>query len=230
MNDPHGLYESGTASGGGRSQIIDTTKNWITNQWAGFTAKFTGDNQVALIQSNTSNTLNVFYYTDSGGGHVWQAGNGYQIHRISVALDQPGRGQGDLIVGNPPINRRTGTAAWPNQALEPTYSWNNIYTPNNTPVNITVGTGGFMLVEGRDYFNNTPMPGYRPYVYPHPLVTAQPTPPPPPPPSTMCSQLQQRLSRLQSRQQRLQQRHRQNQRLNRRIRRLRQQLQAQDCV
>jgi len=230
MNDPHGLYESGTASGGGRSQIIDTTKNWITNQWAGFTAKFTGDNQVALIQSNTSNTLNVFYYTDSGGGHVWQAGNGYQIHRISVALDQPGRGQGDLIVGNPPINRRTGTAAWPNQALEPTYSWNNIYTPNNTPVNITVGTGGFMLVEGRDYFNNTPMPGYRPYVYPHPLVTAQSTPPPPPPPSTMCSQLQQRLSRLQSRQQRLQQRHRQNQRLNRRIRRLRQQLQAQDCV
>ena len=230
MNDPHGLYESGTASGGGQSQIIDTTKNWITNQWAGFTAKFTGDNQVARIQSNTSNTLNVFYYTDSGGGHVWQAGDGYQIHRISVALDQPGRGQGDLIVGNPPINRRTGTAAWPNQALEPTYSWNNIYTPNNTPVNITVGTGGFMLVEGRDYFNNTPMPGYRPYVYPHPLVTAQPTPPPPPPPSTMCSQLQQRLSRLQSRQQRLQQRHRQNQRLNRRIRRLRQQLQAQDCV
>jgi hypothetical protein len=176
VNDPHGLYESGTATGGGRSQIIDTTKNWTTNQWAGFTAKFTGNNQVALIQSNTSNRLNVFYYTDSGGGHVWQAGDGYEIHKLLIALDQPGRGQGDLIVGDPPINSRTGTRAWPNQALEPTYSWNNIYTPNNTSVNLTVGHGGFMLVEGRDYFNNTPMPGYTPYGYPHPLTRGLPPP------------------------------------------------------
>jgi hypothetical protein len=171
-NDPHGLYDSGTCTtGSNRNQIVDATKNWATNQYAGYTAKFPGNNQVALIQSNTSNTLDVFYYTDSGGGHVWQAGHGYEIHKLLIALDQPGRGQGDLIVGNPPINSRTGTAAWPNQALEPTYSWQNIYTPNNTPVNITVGTGGPMLVEGRDYFNNATMPGYTPYVYPHPLVS-----------------------------------------------------------
>ena len=176
VNDPHGLYESGTATGGGQSQIIDTTKNWTTNQWAGFTAKFTGNNQVALIQSNTSNTLNVYYYTDSGGGHVWHAGDGYQIHKLSIALDQPGRGQGDLIVGDPPVNSRTRTAAWPNQALEPTYSWNNVYKPGNTQINITVGTGGFMLVEGRDYYNNTPMPGYTPYTYPHPLTKGLPPP------------------------------------------------------
>ena len=25
--------------------------------------------------------------------------------------------------------------------------------------------------EGRDYYNNTPMPGYKPYIYPHPLVS-----------------------------------------------------------
>ena len=24
--------------------------------------------------------------------------------------------------------------------------------------------------EGRDYYNNTPMPGYKPYTYPHPLT------------------------------------------------------------
>jgi hypothetical protein len=176
VNDPHGLYESGTATGGGQSQIVDRSKNWTTNQWAGFTAKFTGDNQVALIRSNTSNTLNVYYYTDSGGGHVWHAGDGYQIHKLSIALDQPGRGQGDLIVGDPPVNSRTGTAAWPNQALEPTYSWNNVYKPGNTQINITVGTGGFMLVEGRDYYNNTPMPGYTPYTYPHPLTKGLPPP------------------------------------------------------
>ena len=176
VNDPHGRYDSGTATGGGQSQIIDTTKNWTPNQWAGFTAKFTGNNQVALIHANTSNTLYVYYYTDSGGGHVWRAGDGYEIHKLLIALDQPGRGQGDLIVGDRPINSRTGTAAWPNQALEPTYSWNNIYTPNGSSVNLSVGHGGFMLAEGRDYFNNTPMPGYTPYTYPHPLTRGLPPP------------------------------------------------------
>ena len=29
-----------------------------------------------------------------------------------------------------------------------------------------------MLVQGRDYFNNTPMPGYTRYTYSHPLVNA----------------------------------------------------------
>jgi hypothetical protein len=167
---PPYLFESGTATGGGQQQIIDTTKNWVPNQWAGFTAKYIGDNQVAHIVSNTSNTLNVVFYTDSGGGHVWRAGDGYQIHKLLIALDQPGRGQGDLLVGDSPINSRTGTAAWPNQRLEPMYGWNNIYTPTNTPVNILPGVAGFMLVEGRDYFNNTVMPGYTPYVYPHPLT------------------------------------------------------------
>jgi hypothetical protein len=168
---PPYLFESGTATGGGQSQIIDTTKNWTRNRWAGFTAKFTGDNQVAHIISNTSNTLNVVFYTDSGGGHVWRAGDGYQIHKLLIALDQPGRGQSDLLVGHPPINSRTGTAAWPNQRLEPSYQWNNIYTPTGVRINITQAAGSFMLVEGRDYFNNTPMPGYTPYTYPHPLAS-----------------------------------------------------------
>jgi hypothetical protein len=31
-----------------------------------------------------------------------------------------------------------------------------------------------------DYFDNTPMPGYTPYTYPHPLVTGDPLPSQPP--------------------------------------------------
>ena len=141
-----------------------------------YTAKFTGDNQVALIQGNTTNRLNVVYYTDSGGGHVWRAGDGYQIHRVQVALDQPGRGQGDLITGTPPVNSRTGAAAWPNQQLEPSYSWNNIYTPDGRHVNFTTGAGGTTILPGKDYFNDTPMPGYTPYTYPHPLTKGLPPP------------------------------------------------------
>jgi hypothetical protein len=173
---PPYLFESGTATGGGRSQIIDTTKNWATNHWAGFTAKFTGDNQVALIQSNTSNTLNVFFYNDSGGGHVWQAGDGYQIHKLLIALDQPGRGQGDLIINDPPINSRTGSASWPNQQLDPIYCWNNVYTPTGAVLSWVPTTGGFMLQSGRDYYNGTPKPGYTPYTYPHPLTRGLPPP------------------------------------------------------
>ena len=108
MNDPHGLYESGIARGGGQSQIIDTTEELDHKSMGRIHCEIYRGQSGCTYPSNTSNTLNVFFYTDSGGGHVWQTGDGYQIHKLLVALDQPGRGQGDLIVGNPPINRRTG--------------------------------------------------------------------------------------------------------------------------
>lgn len=40
-------------------------------------------------------------------------------------IDQPGRGQGQLITGTMPnaINSSLGNIAWPNQALEPIYEW-----------------------------------------------------------------------------------------------------------
>ena len=175
-NDPHGLYESGTATGGNTTHLIDTTKNWTANQWAGYTAKRLSDNGISLIRSNTSNTLTVLYYADSGGGPHWTAGDQYQIHKVLIALDQPGRGQDDLIAGNRPINRVTRTATWPHQALEPCYSWNDRYAPTNAPVNIHAGPGAPILIEGRDFYNNTPMRGYTPYTYPHPLTTSWPSP------------------------------------------------------
>jgi len=172
------LYASGTVSSGSSTTLVDTTKSWAPNQWQNFTAKRLSDNQVAFIDSNTSNTLTVEYYPDSGGGAIWKAGDQYQIHRALILLDQPGRGQGDLITGTTPINSTTGTAAWPHQALEPTYSWNDKYTPTGASVNTQIGSdnGPFQL-PGRDYYNNTPMPGYTPYTYPHPLISGVPVPP-----------------------------------------------------
>ena len=78
-----------------------------------------------------SNALTVYYLNGYGGGVTWNAGDQYQIHKVLVALDQPCRGAGDLIIGDfdDPINARTGTAEWPRQSLEPAYSWNDIYTP-----------------------------------------------------------------------------------------------------
>src|SRR5262245_1256261 len=64
-------------------------------------------------------------------------------------LDQPGRGRGQMITGAFPnaVNQTTGTIAWPNQALEPIYEW------NNSQVGATYAPfEGETLQENRDYY------------------------------------------------------------------------------
>jgi hypothetical protein len=63
------------------------------------------------------------------------------------------------------------------QSSQPFYEWNN--TKNGSDVDVTV-TNNWIgctdpqpsdhVQEGRDYFNDTPRPGYTPYTYPHPLT------------------------------------------------------------
>jgi len=80
----------------------------------------------------------------------------------------------------------TGEQTWPHQQREPCYSWNNLHT-DGTHINIQTSSSNILL-PGRDYFNDTPMPGYTPYTYPHPCVQdwpecnagASPTPSPTP--------------------------------------------------
>jgi hypothetical protein len=167
---PPYLFESGTAgAGSNQTTIVDTTKNWTPNRWAGYTAKRVSDNGIMTIAGNSNNRLTGYYHSGYGGGVTWQVGDQYQIHRVLIALDQPGRGRGDLINRNNP--------AWPHQALEPCYSWNDIYTPTGAHINMGLGPSAFaVLQEGRDYFNETRMPGYTPYTYPHPLTKSLPPP------------------------------------------------------
>jgi hypothetical protein len=89
-------------------------------------------------------------------------------------IDQVGRGDGDLLSGDPP-----SPAASPNQALEPVYVWGNV-------MNGSVVSSQHAHVQlGRDVLVDTPKPGYQPFTYPHPLVTGAPPPPPPPPADTL---------------------------------------------
>ena len=72
---PPYLFESGTATDGsencpaGLQYLTDTSKNWTTNQWAGYTARRLSDNWIGQIISNTSNTLTMFFYFSGGAAH-----------------------------------------------------------------------------------------------------------------------------------------------------------------
>jgi hypothetical protein len=167
VNDLH-LYESGTltSANNGVGTMIDTSKNWTTNQWVNYSVKRTSDNAMALIVGNASNTITYAGWQSMN----WAAGNQYQIHKVLTILDQPGRGKGDLLSGNPPT-----PVGWPHQEREPCYSWNNVFTPTGARINFVRGSGD-TIHQGRDYFNDTPMPGYTPYTYPHPLTRSQPPP------------------------------------------------------
>ena len=96
-------------------------------------------------------------------------------------LDQPGRGKGDYISGSNPA-----PMAWPHQASEPVHVWGNTLglnfgNGNGRPV---VYSQGYSVVQNQDWFyssdNSAALPGYTPYVYPHPLVTNGPMPSPTP--------------------------------------------------
>ena len=50
-----------------------------------------------------------------------------------------------------------------NQALAPNYAWGNSGSGLPSPVLVTDGSTENIIQSGRDYFNNTAMPGYTPY-------------------------------------------------------------------
>jgi hypothetical protein len=64
-----------------------------------------------------------------------------------ACLDQVARGKGDLISGSFPnaVNTRTGTIAWPQQALEPVYEWLN---------NVTVSSAYWAVYDAPSYVEN----------------------------------------------------------------------------
>jgi len=111
-------------------------------------------------------------------------------------MDQCGSGKGDQLTGAPnPINTVTGKASYNHQVVEPCYSWNNIYTPNEHALGYHLA--GYPTTKlGVDYFNlggglpadSTPAAVSSRYTaalngvaytgtftYPHPLVSGKPS-------------------------------------------------------
>jgi len=158
-------YDTGTHTGGTSSTTMTTTgKTWTINQWQGYSLHNTTTGKAALITANTANTITYSSAAKPANSEVWNTGDTFTILRATVCLDQVGRGAGDLLSGVTPT-----PVAWPHQALEGIYSWNNTLNGNaNALIDASRLPG--LLQANRDYFDNTPKPGYTPYTYPHPLT------------------------------------------------------------
>ena len=164
-----GPFYSGTASAGGNHIVSLSGSPWTPNQWGGYTIRRDagGSPGFAQIQSNTSNTIT--FLGGVFGSLNFNAGDAFKIYKVNQAIDQPGRAKGSLITGNPPVK----PARWNDQNTEPCYAWDNI---SGGTQQVGFGQGDLIIRPGEHYFNNTPMPDYTPYTYPHPLVKGLPPP------------------------------------------------------
>ena len=141
--------------------------SWTPNQWVGCTVYNPNNQLCGVVSANNANTL-----TFAGSRRAWlqisfNQGDPFQIRQIYPKLDQPGTGQSDLLSGDNP------NPVWLNQKAEPVYIWGNtqaIMYNYLDPVPAAATTTYPDLVQGRDFFNNTPRPNYTPYTYPHPLT------------------------------------------------------------
>lgn len=150
------VYGSGTILTAGTGTFGISTAVLTINQWAG--SAVTNGTPYSIhdvtqgfgdeITSNTA-TLYTFIGPPLSVGNsplTWNTGDSFQILRATVCIDQPGRGQGALISGNPPA-----PTGWVNEALDPVYEWGDTHTGafNHAPI-VTSFTN--RLLVNRDYY------------------------------------------------------------------------------
>jgi hypothetical protein len=187
-SDGSGVYASGTASSSSVNSLTDNTKNWAINQWVSSSGAFVlqdvNQNNADWIYSNNATTVFFSSGDHLGGGFNINGGDSYTIGLVNSSLDQPGRGQGDLLANNAsgsPYDTITSATNWPNEAADPIYEWNNtLVMPLQNPYHPYIVANEPTMLSGRDYYDGVTKPGYTPLVYPHPLDTTNAVTSPPP--------------------------------------------------
>lgn len=166
-NNPAGILESGTHTGAAGALVLtDGTKAWTQGQWWGYSIRNTDRSRYSYITTNFATTItHQNGATDGQTNMVWYPGDHYAIRQVIESLDHPGMGKADLMSGNPPV-----PAAWPNQAVETLYSWQNL----KSGVDMDILTAQGTQMAGKHYSNRVAKPGYTPFTYPHPLVSGTP--------------------------------------------------------
>lgn len=151
---------------------------WTINQWLGYTAynsnRVNGLNLCGIVISSDAKTMTFKGSRTAAYQLYFTNGDSFSIHMAYPQIDQIGRGAGDLLSNATPV------ATWSHQALEPMYMWSNSLiawygtppTYGDPPVPNTISASINSpypnVVVNRDYYNNTPRPGYTPLVYPYP--------------------------------------------------------------
>ena len=95
-----------------------------------YTFKLVRANNSTYTQQPTPNGWGYAGTQFNGTGSNWDGGTALGTDTLYgyPAIDQVGRGNGNLLTGTFPskINSSTGTIYWPNQGHEPVYIWNNV--------------------------------------------------------------------------------------------------------
>lgn len=172
---------SGTHTGGSSAAgLTDGTKAWTTNQFVApiqHTIWNRTDGSYGRITANTATTITAHMI---GGTHnAFNPGDSYVVTYGYPGLEQVG------WTGPVTLN-----ATYSTMTQEPFYEWNNTLNGSQTVTSTTgpllVQTGPVddstlsaegnirpypsdAIVLNRDYYVNTPRPGYVSYTYPHPM-------------------------------------------------------------
>jgi uncharacterized Zn-binding protein involved in type VI secretion len=157
--DGNQVEDSGAHTGtDDASTLVMEGKTWETDVWSHCTIRNETDGSLGTITACTADSVSA--ELSGGADNDWDAGDAFTISCGYPCLDQIGRST-DASAENPHP-----------QLAEPLYEWNNI--SDGEDFDIIPHDIGLLhqhhLQEGRDFFNDTPRPGYVPYVYPHPLV------------------------------------------------------------
>jgi hypothetical protein len=183
LNDDK-IYTSGTAGNGsgiGRNgaggKLVVPNAGWLANQWVAYTVRnLDGLSNIqpsnskgagpgpffSAVVANTSDTI-LLEAGSQQPNKIFAPGDHFEIRKVRQSLDMIGASTGDLLSGKAPTPR------WLNQQIEPVYIWNNNFDGR---ANAGVATApDTPIKEGVHFINNKTKPGYKPFRYPHPLVS-----------------------------------------------------------
>jgi hypothetical protein len=150
------VYAFGSITTGATGAFSDSSKSWTANQLAG--SAVTNGTPYSVhdvtqgfgdeISSNTATQYTFPTAPIAGGGArawTWNVGDSYQILRATVCVDQPGRGQGNLLSGATP------TTGWVSDVLDPVYEWGDTQTGGfGVPIKVS---GSNRVIANRDWYN-----------------------------------------------------------------------------
>jgi len=163
-NEPLEIGGLGAHDGNdGASVLQDISQNWAVDSLIGMYVYNLADGSKGSITANTDNTVTA--QLSDGTNNFWNSGNNYKITDGYPCRDQIGRGTDEWLW--------TDQSPYPPQKSEPVYLWNNKHPTGNVTIQQHNCPESRQHIQpNRDYFEEHIKPGYKPYIYPHPLTVA----------------------------------------------------------